>query len=746
MHKTLALLFCLLFFIPVYAQTKSKTKLIFSSTDIDSLQAALKTQKDTAEIITLLNLAQAVSSVDPQKSVAHLFDAVAKSKKINYRKGELKGYNNLGGIYLKLSDFKLAKRYIDTGIVLSKKWVDYEINVRSHQNLGTYYYYQQQYDSAISNYKLAYNVALKHYNDTATIGKLCNNIGMCYNLIGNYQEGVLYYSKTLKLCEAVKDEEGIILANGNIGTVYYHMKNYAEAEKYMKKGLVMALKVNNKYQISAITMNLGVVYKDLKQYDKAEEQYKKAYEVKVEMGDKRGQGMALVNMGELYSAMGDDVKALNYFKKAEGVAIEIKNYQIELYSYTSQANLYAKNNDIINASKKYESAIAIAEKLNLKPDLVDIYKLYSEATSKAGDFKKAYRFHLLYSVLKDSLFNVDNNKVIAEITEKYDSEKKQSQIELLNKDKEKQELVSMAERKKQRIITGSVSTGLLFVVILALFIFRSNRQKQKANIEITKQKEIIEEKSREVHDSITYAKRIQTAILPPDKLIKVFLPDSFVLFKPKDIVSGDFYWMENSREDSNKILFAAVDCTGHGVPGAMVSVVGNSSLNRAVREFGLSTPCKILDKLTQLVEETFERSENAVKDGMDISLCCLDKSNNILEWSGANNPIWINRKGVMEKITADKQPIGVFEHRKPFTNHSMQLEKGDLVYIFTDGYADQFGGAKGKKFKSKQLEELLLASREFSMEEQKQLLDKEFENWRSGLEQIDDVCIIGVRV
>jgi serine phosphatase RsbU (regulator of sigma subunit) len=257
------------------------------------------------------------------------------------------------------------------------------------------------------------------------------------------------------------------------------------------------------------------------------------------------------------------------------------------------------------------------------------------------------------------------------------------------------------------------------------------------------QKEIIEERNREVRDSITYAKRIQTAILPSDKLVKEFLTDSFILFKPKDIVSGDFYWMEKIGE---KIFYAVVDCTGHGVPGAMVSVVGHNALNRTIKEFGLTEPAAILDKLTELVEETFEKSESEVKDGMDISLCCLDLNMNQLKWAGANNPIWIQSKGEVQEIKADKQPIGKFDYRKPFTGHTIDLEKGDTIYIFTDGYADQFGGDKGKKFKYQQLKSFILTLQNKKMDEQKEMLNNTFESWRGELEQVDDVCVIGVRV
>jgi serine phosphatase RsbU (regulator of sigma subunit) len=271
--------------------------------------------------------------------------------------------------------------------------------------------------------------------------------------------------------------------------------------------------------------------------------------------------------------------------------------------------------------------------------------------------------------------------------------------------------------------------------------------------EIHHQKEMVEEKNKEILDSINYAERLQKAILPPIKNVKALVPNSFILFKPKDIVSGDFYWMDGR---SNNLLLAAVDCTGHGVPGAMVSVVGANGLNRCVREYGLKKTGPILDKLRELILETFETSDHEVKDGMDISLCHLhveraknEKSETVLlEWSGANNPLWILRKekNEIEEIKADKQPIGKHDQPTPFTTHEFELRTGDTFYLFTDGYADQFGGPRGKKFKYKTLQDLLISMRTESMEKQQEILNKEFELWRGELEQVDDVCIIGVRV
>jgi len=262
--------------------------------------------------------------------------------------------------------------------------------------------------------------------------------------------------------------------------------------------------------------------------------------------------------------------------------------------------------------------------------------------------------------------------------------------------------------------------------------------------ELQTQKDVVEEKNREIVDSINYALRLQKAIIPAESKIQQALPQSFVYFKPKDIVSGDFYWM---NEDDGKVIIAAVDCTGHGVPGALVSVVGANGLHRCVKEFNLSRPNEILDKLTELVVETFESGEDSVKDGMDGAVCLIDIKKRTLEYAGANNPLWIIKKSSREltEIKANKQPIGDFEYKVPFENHVFELEEGDQIYIFSDGYVDQFGGPKGKKFKYKTLKNLLVENQDLSPNDQRAILHETFNSWKGDLEQLDDVCVIGVR-
>jgi serine phosphatase RsbU (regulator of sigma subunit) len=273
-------------------------------------------------------------------------------------------------------------------------------------------------------------------------------------------------------------------------------------------------------------------------------------------------------------------------------------------------------------------------------------------------------------------------------------------------------------------------------------LLKERKKIMKQNNKINIQVKIIEDAHKEITDSINYSRRIQKAILPSSNKMKSALEDYFILYKPKDIVAGDFYWVEQSKD---AVSFAVADCTGHGVPGAMMSVVCNSAINRSVREFNLTKPNEVLDQTRKLIiKELDSSSVESVKDGMDIAFCSLH--NNKLNYAGANIKLYIIRAGKIITYKADKQPIGLYIAKSfPYTNHEITLEDGDMIYLITDGYVDQFGGENTKKFKTPALKKLLLAIQGSSMEQQKQILNTTFENWKGSLEQIDDVCVMGVQ-
>jgi serine phosphatase RsbU (regulator of sigma subunit) len=281
------------------------------------------------------------------------------------------------------------------------------------------------------------------------------------------------------------------------------------------------------------------------------------------------------------------------------------------------------------------------------------------------------------------------------------------------------------------------------LLLCALFVLKFKTASSKYEKVIHNQVKEINQQKQDILDSINYAKKIQRALFPPADEFHRTIKDYFVYYKPKDIVSGDFYWLE---EHDNKIFVAVADCTGHGVPGAMMSVMCTNALSRAVKEMNVTMPSLILDKVDELLAEQFRVNKDSMYDGMDVCLCCLDLGKNTLDYSGAFNPLYKISEGNLLEIKADKQPIGKIERRKPFTNHSIQLVKGDCYYLFSDGFSDQFGGPRKRKFSTSQFKEVLTKNNHLSMNQQRDALKKTFEDWKGDESQIDDVCVMGFRV
>jgi len=302
---------------------------------------------------------------------------------------------------------------------------------------------------------------------------------------------------------------------------------------------------------------------------------------------------------------------------------------------------------------------------------------------------------------------------------------------------EKTEKIKESERviNYQRTIIIVCIIGGIIILGLLFFLYRTNQNRKKALLES-------EAKTQEIISSINYAERIQRASLPSTALLEQSLRDGFIFYEPKDIVSGDFYWIE---EKDGVTYFAVADCTGHGVPGALLSVLCSNSLSRAINEMGLTEPARILDQTVILLEGFFAKSEREVQDGMDIALCRLDKFKNQLQYAGANRPLYYFSEGAFNEIKADRQPIGKYDHRKQYTNHILHLKQGDSVYLFSDGIVDQFGGERSKKYTSRRLKSLLESIKDQPMDEQKVHIQQELETWRGENEPIDDVCMLGVR-
>ena len=533
-----------------------------------------------------------------------------------------------------------------------------------------------------------------------------NAIGIANYFMGNYPQALSHYIKAIKILEKTGNKKKIGAISNNIAAVYLELKQYKEAESYFNKCLKIDEELRDSTGIAEGYNNIATIYQDLGKNDIALIYNTKALKIRETINDVVGLPSSLTNLGVVFMNMKDYKNSNEYFTKALRLYKENSDSMGMAIAFANLGDLCESQKLYIQSLAFYDSSITISNKNNYLDYLSYNYEHISIVYTRIKNFESALKYHTLFMNVKDSIFNKENSQQLTEMQTKYETEKKEKQI-----------IESSAESEKQATFKNAFIIGFALMVLLVFFIFRGYRSKQKSNEiitqqkhEVEQQKEIIELKSKEVVDSINYAKRIQEAILPPENLIRQQLPNSFVLYMPKDIVSGDFYWVEPW---GSKILFAAVDSTGHGVPGALMSIIGYNLLGKALNELGLSRPALVLNSLSKGIGKTLRQTggDSEVKDGMDIALCALDTKTLMLEYAGAFNPLYILREGKLIEIQSDKIPIGTYMDGefKNYTNHEIQLQRGDTIYIFTDGYADQFGGEKGKKLKYKAMQQLFLS-------------------------------------
>jgi len=572
-------------------------------------------------------------------------------------------------------------------------------------NLGNIYDDKGNIPKALELYQNSLKIRLE-IGDSSGVSSIFNNLAYLYTKLEEYDMAIKDFTKSLEMSKELEDDRNVSLALNNLGYVYQKQGNLVKSEKYHQESLAIRIKIDDLKGIAMSNNMLGMVAKDNLEYNKALDFFKVSLKIYSDNNSVKGVGTTLSNMGETYILKG--------------------NY--------------------VEADKCIQQSLDIATELGYPLDIQIAAEMLTEINKQKGDWKKAIEMYEIYILMKDSLKNIENNKLIIKQNLQNEYDKMTLADSLLTAEEKK---VTDAEIETHKAQIDQEQTkryalygGLAIVILFGVFMFNRFLVSQKKNALIQEQKEIVQIKNKEILDSINYAKRIQSAILPASETINAHLKDYFILYKPKDIVAGDFYWLELKN---GKTLFAVADCTGHGVPGAMISVVCNNGLNRSVREHGLTDPGKILDKTREIVIQEFSKSgEEEMADGMDISLCSIE--GNKLQWAGANNPLWIIRNGELLETLPNRQPIGNYPFPEPFLTHEITLEKDDRLYLLSDGFPDQFGGLKGKKYKMKNLKKLLISISHNPMNEQQGILNTVFEDWRADLEQIDDICILGIKI
>jgi serine phosphatase RsbU (regulator of sigma subunit)/Tfp pilus assembly protein PilF len=613
----------------------------------------------------------------------------------------------------------------------------------------------------------------------------------------------------MELFEKLGDDKGVANMLGNLGAIYYTQGDNYKGMEFSLRALKIAEKQGDNTRLATLLNNIGNVYSEqASSLDTARSYLLRAHSLAGQINDLDILGNSSINLGELYFRMGEFDSSLFYYEKA---LLMVKNKGEIASSLSAIGRIYGEKGDYQTAIKYHRDALEIARKENAQMVMVKIllapqlainyfdearsvseevglhfelsqaYKGLAEAYAEIAEWEQAYLYLSLQDTVDNAIYRAETEDKTKSLMFTYQMDRKVDEIEILEQQSEIEQLKS----KRQRGVLIGIGVIGFLILLMAIGLYNRMRFIRETNRKINAQKDEIESQRDEIEaqrdqiqqqhdmvfhqkemitDSISYAQRIQSALLPSESLLGELVPEHFIVFKPKDIVSGDYYWV---KEVQDHLVIVGADCTGHGVPGAFMSMLGITLLNDLIGDRCFDAPSAILERLRSKIKEMLVQEGNSEeqKDGMDMALAIFNKNNRELHFAGANNPVYIIRNKELPagkelephfsldnedyrlfEIKGDKQPIGVHWEETDFKSHSVMLQEHDTFYMFSDGFVDQYGGEKRKKFKSLPFKRLLLSLQNENMSKQGQILEETFENWKGDLEQIDDVSVIGVKI
>lgn len=718
------------------AQTKAEDSLL---NEVKKWQGKVGITADTSLLNAYFQLGSSFRDENWDTAIYFFNQCISKANKVNNLIKMAESQSQIGWCYYSKGNLTEAERILKKSNDIAKTLVKNErlqkkaLKLQSTNLvfLGKILETHGNYSKALDNFFKALKID-EQLNSRAYEAYDLNTIGGVYRQLGDCQKALTYYLKAAKFDEAIGRIKGLTSDFGNIGNAYSCLGNFDRALLYYFKALKLSENINEFASRATYLGNIGVAYQSKGDHEKALKYFFEALKINEQFGDKTGQAINCANIGSLYLKMNKYSMAETYVLKAISIDSAFDDLVGLKEDYAILTEIYTNNHKPLKALESYKKHIGC----------------------------------------RDSLESQENKKASVQKEMQYEFDKKQTADSLkVAKEKYVADLILKEEKRtnRLRLILGSVV--LLLVIVFAGFMYNRFKvtQKQKLvieqkekiameqNILISQQKHLIEERHKEITDSINYAERIQRSFLATETHLQQNLHDYFILFKPKDVVSGDFYWSATLLNET--FALAAADSTGHGVPGAIMSLLNITSLEKAIETNVL--PHDILNETRKTIIERLRKdgSTEGGKDGMDCSLLCFDFKRMKLLVATANNPVWIVRKTILDEshsepiqpslieIAPDKMPVGKHDlQNTPFTLHEVELKKGDMVYAFTDGFQDQFGGDRGKKFMVKKLRELVMANSHLPSAQQKKVLEEAFLKWVGNLEQVDDVTLLGVRV
>lgn len=707
----------------------------------DSLEQVISsTKSDTTRINTILKLCKQSDTYN-ESSFARASEAFVLSKAIGYKEGEINSQRCMGYMYYysdqitkSIAHYSMA---LDIATNQNNKIQCYQLS----ETIGDIYFEQSNFEKSLQYHQQALSIAQEMKRKDLLIEPL-NFIASGYFNQAQYDLSYKYYIQALDICEISNDKINAAIDLLNIGSIFFAQKSYSKALEYYNNSLKYNTATGQIEEQAKCLNNIGLVYENQKQIDLALIYYTKSYNLKIKSNDKTGIVNSLTNIANIYVQKNDYQNAIDNYTKALNLSESNNNKEGMARLQINIGSLYEKQNNYQDALIYISNGIDLAKQMNLNNYMRTGYEELSLINSKLGNYKQAYENHIIFSNINDTILNERQNKNLMDLQTKYDTDKKEKEIQLQNE-----------KINRQAIIKNSFIVGCILLFMIALLLLNRYRIKKQSNDQLTvtnkkleKSNKKISDQSKEIQQSISYAQRIQQTLLPDPQEIKSAFPNSFVLYKPKAVVSGDFYWF-NQTQDANTI--ATIDCTGHGVPAAFMSVMAHNILFHMSKQGNANEPANILQTLHEDIRQSLkqDKSENS-RDGMDASICKFDKDMKFLDYSGAMRPIYHIRNNQLTEYKSDKYSIGGFqsEETRKFSTQRIELQKDDCVYMFSDGYADQFGGKDQKKFMTKRLKDLLIYLSPLEIKEQEQILEMTFENWKNSTEQIDDVLVIGIKI
>ncbi len=715
---------------------------------------------------------------DSEKALGYYLNSLQISEQINYPEGLGRTYNNLGLIHWKLGEnkkaitnFKLAQDYF-------MKINNIEHIASTINNLGIIYVENQDYENGIKNFKKSLHL-MKELGNLHKVAIALNNVGYVYELMEDYESGLYYYSKSLKLADSLQLKWSIANSLSNIGNIYYKKGQYFKAIKLIDQALLIAQEINAKTIILECADQLSTIYSESGSYKKAFE-YNKLHssikdsivnekknkqiiemQTRYETEKKEKEIQLLQTKNEIASLKLNRQKNFNYFiisvvlflsiiiyiiysayksKQKINKLLQLKNQEIT----QQKEEIQAQTDSIVQQAYLLEQANIELEKLSIVAretnNGVIIMDEHCNLEWVNPGFTRMFGFTL--TQLEDergrNLYQISNNLLIREKLDELKKNKKSIIYESEN--------ITRSGKKLwvQTAITPILNDKKEIIKLIA--IDSDITVLKKAEKEIIHQRDEISEQKKEITDSIIYSKHIQTAILPSRELIDTIIPESFILYKPKDIIGGDFYWI---NKNNNTIVVAVVDCTGHGVPGALMSMLGITFLNEIVKNKNITDPGEILDLMRLKIIRTLHQTDkvDSSKDGMDIAICTIFPELGKLKYAGANNPVTLISDDNVIELKPDKMPVSL-THKidTSFTTQEENYNPGTMLYLYSDGYSDQFGGSAGKKFLKNKFKNLLKEMSQMNINLQYETVKRTFESWKGNEEQVDDVLVIGIKL